>query len=106
MDHVELSRRAERDLRRIGPGPQLDPIVEALEDLMRDPPLPNLDIKPLSGRAPWRRLRVGDHRVLFRPLTGSEMEQLRIRKRVIHREGILVERVVHRRDLERAVGTL
>jgi hypothetical protein len=57
-----------------------------------------LDIKPLAGAAPWHRLRVGDHRVLYRSIDPSEAEDSSARW--------LVARVVHRRDLERAVATL
>jgi mRNA-degrading endonuclease RelE of RelBE toxin-antitoxin system len=28
----------------------------------------NLDIKALAGRAPWLRLRVGEWRVIYRPI--------------------------------------
>lgn len=90
MPPVELSRRAQRDLR--GLDPQVRPrVIAALrEDLAADPPPPNLDVKTLQGRAPWRRLRVGEHRVLFRP----------------EGDGLLVARVVDRRDLDRAVRGL
>lgn len=58
----------------------------------------NLDIKALAGADPWRRLRVGDHRVVFRLVDPAEGRDPAVR--------ILVARVVHRRDLERAVATL
>jgi hypothetical protein len=51
---------------------------------------PNLDVKPLKASGPWARLRVGEYRILYRPIDG----------------GWLVERLVDRRDLERAIGTL
>lgn len=51
---------------------------------------PNLDVKPLKASGPWARLRVGEYRILHRPIEG----------------GWLVERIVDRRDLERAIGTL
>jgi hypothetical protein len=56
----------------------------------------NLDAKPLVGRAPWRRLRVGELRVLYRPLTEEEAAE----------GGYLIARVIHRRDLQRAVSSL
>lgn len=58
----------------------------------------NLDVKPLIGSAPWHRLRVGDFRVLYRPVEPNETAD--------SGAGLLVARVVHRRDLERAVATL
>jgi mRNA-degrading endonuclease RelE of RelBE toxin-antitoxin system len=54
----------------------------------------NLDVKPVAGRAPWRRLRVGDHRVLYRELTEETDAHY------------LVARVIDRRDLHRAIDRL
>jgi mRNA-degrading endonuclease RelE of RelBE toxin-antitoxin system len=96
MHGVVLSRRAERDLRRIGAGAPLARIRESLEGLAAG--ATNLDIKPLAGAAPWHRLRVGDHRVLYRSIDPGETGDSSVRW--------LVARVVHRRDLERAVTTL
>jgi mRNA-degrading endonuclease RelE of RelBE toxin-antitoxin system len=96
MHGVVLSRRADRDLRRIGPGTDLTRIREALEVLAAG--ATNLDIKALAGAAPWHRLRVGDYRVLYRAVDAGEVGDSRARW--------LVARVVHRRDLERAVSTL
>ena len=103
---VELSSRAERDLRRLQRQDQIR-LVETLAGLVADPPLENLDILPLAGKPRWLRLRVGDFRVLFRPLTGPEQTRLVSDRGPL--EGapeILVARVVHRRDLERALRTL
>ena len=88
MNRLLLSRRAERDLRRLGPGPELDRIQEGLERLTGDDP--NLDIKRVTGRLPWLRLRIGDWRILYRPAD----------------EGILVARIIHRAELEQAIRTL
>jgi len=96
MRGVILSRRAVRDVRRIGRGPVLAQIEEALERLAAD--AANLDIKLLAGAAPWRRLRVGDYRVLYRPIDTMESGDSEARW--------LVARIVDRRDLERAVSTL
>jgi mRNA-degrading endonuclease RelE of RelBE toxin-antitoxin system len=93
---IVLSRRAERDLRRLGAGEALARIREALEELAAD--VTNLDIKPLAGAAPWHRLRVGDYRILYRPVMMDEAVESQARW--------LVARVVHRRELERAVSTL
>jgi hypothetical protein len=48
------------------------------------------------ARAPWIRLRVGDHRVLLRPLAPDDDAG----------EGFFVARIVHRGELERSVGRL
>lgn len=96
MVGIVLARRAERDLRRIGPGAALMRIREALEELAGG--TASLDIKPLAGRPPWHRLRVGDYRILYRPVPSSEALDAEA--------GWLVARIVHRRDLERAVSTL
>jgi hypothetical protein len=67
----------------------------------------NLDVKPLAGRSPWRRLRVGDWRVLFRPLTAPERVALaRVRGREIAPGTVLVDRILNRRELERAIARL
>jgi hypothetical protein len=58
----------------------------------------NADIKAPAGQAPWLRLRVGDWRVIYRPLTEAETKD--------QRPGALIARVVNRRDLLRAVRTL
>lgn len=96
MHGVVLSRRAERDLRRIGAGAPVARIREALEGLAAG--ATNLDVKPLTGAVPWHRLRVGDHRVLYRSIDPGEAGDHDVRW--------LVARVVPRRDLERAVATL
>lgn len=75
-------------MRRIGAGPERQRIVDGLRAL--DTGAANLDIKALEGRAPWRRLRVGDFRVLYRPADNA----------------IWVERIINRRDLDKALGTL
>jgi mRNA-degrading endonuclease RelE of RelBE toxin-antitoxin system len=96
MSRVVLSRRAERDLRRIGRGEALARLREALEGLAVGEA--NLDVKPPAGSAPWHRLRVGDYRVLYRVVEPDEAVESEAR--------FLVARIVHRRDLERAVVTL
>jgi mRNA-degrading endonuclease RelE of RelBE toxin-antitoxin system len=134
--HVELAPAAERDLKRVGPGPDRKALVDALTvGLAAIPPPENLDVKALKGAAPWLRLRVGDYRILYRPLTRFEVKTLldnralqtevkRLREQrgrvnmtemfpaVVRRQqqypeaGFLVARIVHRRDLDRAVRTL
>lgn len=46
----------------MGPGPERTRIVARLRELAAD--ATNLDVKTLTGAAPWLRLRVGDYRVL------------------------------------------
>ena len=100
--HVELSTRAIKDLRRLDPSTR-DRVTRVLRaDLVADLRAPNLDVVQLEGRAPWSRLRVGDHRVIFRPLTAAELRALG----ATQRKGILVERLINRRDLEKAIRHL
>lgn len=87
---VELSRRAQRDLRSLSP-PDRRRVGRALTEVLPSDPLPeNADDKALSGRTPWRRLRVGELRILYRPLSS----------------GRVVGRIIQRADLDRAVRTL
>src|SRR3954451_24021372 len=92
---LELARRAVRDLRKMD-GPHRRRVRDALEALAAG--AENLDVKALVGRAPWLRLRVGDWRVLYRPLSDEEA--------AAGGPGWLVARVVDRRDLERSVRSL
>ncbi len=102
MYRVELSKRALRDLRRIDHQSRRR-LLDLLENNLAAEPQPaNLDIKALTGRAPWLRLRRGEHRVLYRPLTNSELRALGGNEQA----GFLVERVIDRGDLERAASTL
>lgn len=94
MERIALARRAVEDLRRIGPGAELRRMRRSLEALATD--AQDLDVKLLADRTPWMRLRVGDYRVLYRPVTSDEPSEA----------SYLVARVVHRGDLERAVDTL
>ncbi|MBI4728303.1 MAG: type II toxin-antitoxin system RelE/ParE family toxin [Acidobacteria bacterium] len=87
---VELTRRAVKDLGRLGRADEIR-VERALQALAANP-LGSPGVKPLVGKAPWLRLRVGDVRVLYRRDP---------RPRVL-----LVARIVDRRDLERAVGSL
>jgi mRNA-degrading endonuclease RelE of RelBE toxin-antitoxin system len=99
---IELSKRALRDLRHIDHKSRKR-LLDLLEiDLAAEPQPANLDIKPLTGRAPWLRLRRGEYRVLYRPLTSSELRTLGAQEQA----GFLVERVIDRGDLERAALTL
>jgi hypothetical protein len=83
-------------------------IVRALrEGLAAVPPPANLDVKTLEGAAPWLRLRVGDYRIVYRPLTSVELTTLAAQRGApAVSQGFLVDRIVHRRDLEAAVRSL
>ncbi len=102
MSHVELSKRALKDLRRIDHSTRRRLLTLLEDDLAAEPQPPNLDVKPLVGRTPWLRLRRGDYRILYRPLTDAELRTLRSGEDA----GFLVERVIDRGDLERATPTL
>jgi mRNA-degrading endonuclease RelE of RelBE toxin-antitoxin system len=102
MNHIELSKRALKDLRRIDHANRRRLLNLLEQDLAAEPQPPNLDVKPLVGRAPWLRLRRGDYRILYRPLTDAELRTLRADEPA----GFLVERVIDRADLERATATL
>ena len=59
-------------------------------------------MKGLEGRPPWLRLRIGDWRVIFRPLDDIERAGLsQIRGESVEPGTLYVDRVVNRRDLER-----
>ena len=102
MNHIELSKRALKDLRRIDHANRRRLLDVLEQDLAAEPQPPNLDVKPLVGRAPWLRLRRGDYRILYRPLTDAELRTLRTEGPT----GFLVERIIDRGDLERATATL
>ncbi len=105
---VQLARAAERDLRRMGPGPERRRILRALADTLEAEPTPvNADIKPLAGSAPWLRLRVGDWRVIYRPLTTEERLGTTLPCGDDGADEVyLVARIVARGELERAVDHL
>jgi hypothetical protein len=89
---VELDRQAQCDLRKLHPDDHRA-ALRAIVGVLTCEPLPaNANDRALKGRAPWRRLRVGELRILWRAVGNGE-----------HRR---VARVIHRRDLERAVRTL
>jgi mRNA-degrading endonuclease RelE of RelBE toxin-antitoxin system len=89
---VELDRQAQRDLRKLHPEDRRAALRAMADVLTRDPLPANANDRPLKAREPWRRLRVGELRILWRPVGAGEARR--------------VARVIHRRDLERAVRTL
>ena len=89
---VELDRQAQRDLRKLHPEDHRA-ALQAMADVLTCEPLPaNANDRALKGRAPWRRVRVGELRILWRAVGDGERRR--------------VARVIHRRDLERSVRTL
>ena len=74
-------------------------MLAELNALAADPP-GVIDERPLVGAEPWRRLRIGTWRVIFRSLSASEL------KNFAEDRGYLVERVIRRRDLDRATKGL
>ncbi len=95
-DHLEplggisIAPRATRDLKRLDRSTRRR-ARQAFEALAAD--AANLDIKPIAGHAPWRRLRVGEYRVIFREANDGDARYL-------------VARVIDRRDLHRAIDRL
>lgn len=67
-------------------------ITGALDRLSSAPNAPNSNVKALVGRKPWRRLRVGPYRILFRFSDDGT--------------ALWIGRIVDRKELERAVRTL
>lgn len=104
--HLEFATPSERDIRRL-PASAKRRIRVALEELVAIPTPANLDVTAITGHAPFLRLRVGEFRVIYRPLTGDELTRLSSRRGAdLGRSGFLIARVVNRRDLERAVAGL
>ncbi len=90
LSKIELAPRAIRDLKHLSRTTRKR-VQQAFESLGAD--AANLDIKPVAGHAPWRRLRVGEHRVLYRELADEDARYL-------------VARIIDRRDLHRAIDKL
>jgi mRNA-degrading endonuclease RelE of RelBE toxin-antitoxin system len=91
LSKIKLAPRAIRDLKGLDRQTRKR-VQNAFQALEAD--AANLDAKPVAGRAPWRRLRVGEHRVLYRELTNEPDARY------------LVARVIDRRDLHRAIDKL
>jgi mRNA-degrading endonuclease RelE of RelBE toxin-antitoxin system len=103
LKNVELTRRAQRDIRRLDPQDQRQ-IKAALIELAAE--APNLKVESVAGRPPWWRLRVGEMRVLYRhedrpAARGKPAGQDKPAARKW-----IVARVVQRQELDHAVSTL
>jgi len=86
---VQLSRRAKKDLRRIGPGTDLNGIQRKLSEIgeaVDSGELPP-STKPLKSILSTRR---GDYRILWTVYAGE----------------VVIVRVIHRSDLDRVARTL
>jgi mRNA interferase RelE/StbE len=84
---VRLGTRAAKELRKLDPQIRRR-VLAGLKQLGADEAA---DIKALVGHPGWLRLRVGEHRMIFRQEDDG---------------AYLVARVVDRRDLDRAVDAL
>jgi mRNA-degrading endonuclease RelE of RelBE toxin-antitoxin system len=91
LSNIKLAPRAIRDLKHLDRKTRKR-VQQAFETLGAD--AANLDIKPVAGHTPWRRLRVGEYRVLYRELAVETDARY------------LVARVIDRRDLHRAIDKL
>ncbi len=91
MGDITLAPRATRDIKRLDRATRKR-VQQAFEALTAD--AASLDVKQVAGHAPWRRLRVGEYRVLYRELPADADVRY------------LVARVIDRRDLHRAIDKL
>jgi mRNA-degrading endonuclease RelE of RelBE toxin-antitoxin system len=91
LSNVKLAPRAIRDLKGLDRQTRKR-VQHASQALGAD--AANLDVKPVAGHAPWRRLRAGEHRALYRELVDDADARY------------LVARVIDRRDLHRAIDRL
>jgi hypothetical protein len=102
--HVEFGPEVDHDVKRARRSGEAKRIANAIARLERDES--GLDIVALQGRPPWRRLRTGDWRIIFRPLTSAELKSLPRKGRGLPQRAYLVARIVNKRDVERAIRRL
>jgi mRNA-degrading endonuclease RelE of RelBE toxin-antitoxin system len=88
LSNIKLAPRAIRDLKGLDRRTRKR-VRQAFQALGTD--AANVDVKPVAGHVPWRRLRVGEHRVLYRELADEADARSP------------VARVIDRRDLHRAI---
>jgi mRNA-degrading endonuclease RelE of RelBE toxin-antitoxin system len=91
LSNVKLAPRAIRDLQGLDLQTRKR-VRQAFQALGAD--AANFDVKPVAGHTPWRRLRVGEQRVLYRELVDDADAHY------------LVARVIDRRDLHRTIDKL
>jgi mRNA-degrading endonuclease RelE of RelBE toxin-antitoxin system len=63
LSKIKLVPRAIRDLKGLDRQTRKR-VQNAFQALETD--AANLDVKPVAGHVPWRRMRIGEHRVLYR----------------------------------------
>ncbi len=96
MARVDLTSSAQKDLSKLLETPAGAAIKRViLQDLAAEPWPDNLDVASLEGVGTWLRVRVGEFRIVLRPLNAAECKARSVAK------GHLVDRVINRRDLER-----
>lgn len=83
------------------PQPDRRRVADVLEKLAQDSLPENFDARPLVGKAPLWRARVGALRIVYRQLGAVELRALGLRE-----GGYRIARIVYRRDLDRAVRNL
>ena len=97
---VAISPRAEKDFRGLDVTTRKR-VRAVLADRLASVPLPgNLDLKPLEGLRPWLRVRVGEHRIICRPLTPAEL------RGTGSSVGYYVARIIDRKQLLAAAKNL
>jgi hypothetical protein len=101
MRQVNLSLRAQRDLKRLGRGRERDQLLAALAAIAEVPVAGESRRDAAYDVWPWLRVRVGNYRILLAPAAEAGATE-----RPVQRDDIIVERIVHRRELERAVRGL
>ena len=88
---VILSPRAAGDYEAL-PQTGARRVTTALDRLAHAPNAPNPNVKALVGRKPWRRLRAGPYRILFRLSDDGT--------------ALWIGRIVDRKELEKALRSL
>ena len=97
---VLVSPRAEKDFRQLD-GLTNKRVRSVLVDKLTAAPLPrNLDVRPLEGLSPWLRVRVGEHRIVCRPLAAGELRGTGAAA------GWYVARIIDRKELSTALKNL
>ena len=102
LNRIEKGRRLARDIAKL-PRDDQRRVAVALVKLEDNPWPANLDVCALNGRSPWIRVRVGDYRILLRPLIDDELVTLGIE---LPQVGFLVSRVVDKQYVDRAIRKL
>lgn len=95
---VGLSTRAQKDWVKVDEVTRRR-VMSELASLASNAPRA-VDARPLIGAEPWQRLRVGTWRVIFRELSASELTGF------TEDRGYLIERIIRRKDLDRATKGL